>query len=161
MRVRKRFGNFIANQDEDEVEEEPTRYCNHCLEFGFKRKLHPRLYTHDEVTRLGAAGQQWPPADHDQWLMCTEGCGTVVSKVEVANESELKGFGGIAETPFLEGKSITGIDNLQKGRPTDYQRRKRRIKKEIDSKLNDSRLTEHDDDIRAEIRSGKDVTIIE
>jgi hypothetical protein len=157
MRVRKRFGIIDGSGDDPIVEEEePVRYCPHCLEFGFKRKLGPRKY-------ILAANEEFP-IDHESWLMCTEGCGNIYGKYEAKNESELKTNVKATDNPFDSGKSIIGLKNVDttsRAGTTDYQRRKRRIKKEIDSKLKDSRLTDQDEDIKAEIRSGKDVKILE
>ena len=111
-------------RDDDEV-----RYCPHCLDYGFKEKLRPRIYPANEPV----------PSDADNWKMCHE-CGSIYPVFELEKESQIKDVVETTDNPFDSGKSFLGIDS-----------RKLRMKKR---KQKDSFDYIEDDDVKRELKKG-------
>jgi len=141
MKRIKKFG--IINSDDD-YEEKVIRLCEHCLSYGLKNKLGPRLYRHDEPI----------PTDWEEFLQCPK-CGNIFGKYEVKTEASIEDFAQITDNPFDEGKTVVGLNNITRGRTktTDLHKRIKRMKQEIDK--------EKDQDIKKELRKGNTVTIVE
>jgi hypothetical protein len=118
-------------------EEEVSRYCFHCAEYGFQNKLGPKILVRGEI----------PARDHDSWCQCIK-CGHIYPKHQTKIESKLQDFVETSSNPFDVGKHIIGLGN-------------KRHKKNKYEKLLEDIEQEPDSDIRTELRKGNTVTIIE
>ena len=135
----KRKDTFSIIHDNGE-EERVSRYCHHCMEYGFYNKLGPKILIGDER----------PAPDHDKWCQCLS-CGHIYPIYEAKIESKLQDFVETSSNPFDTGKSIVGLDN--KVKKTRFQKKIQRLKDRIDN--------EKDLDIKRELRKGNDITVIE
>jgi hypothetical protein len=124
----------IIDVDEEEI---VSRYCHHCMEYGFYNKLGPKILIGDER----------PAPDHDKWCQCIA-CGHIYAIHETTKEEMIKDSIETIQNPFDEGKHIIGLGN-------------RRHKKNKYEKLLEDIEQEKDPEIRAELRKGNKVTIIE
>jgi len=134
--------------DSNDIEQERIRFCQNCLEFNFRQLLGPRVIMPGETKQ----------PDHELWSQCPA-CGAIYGTYETKIESKIQDFTEISTNPHDQGKSMVGLGNITKGKATDFQRRKRRMKKEIDSRI--SKIEDKDPEIAAEIKKGNTVTIIE
>ena len=123
----------------DSREKDPVSFCPFCLEHGLHELIGPRILKPNEPV----------PEDYDQWRSCY-GCGRTIPIYEQKLESEIEDVVESVDNPHDMGQSLLGNDNKKrKGRKSDVQRLKERIEKEKDP------------DIKLELRSGHEVTIIE
>jgi len=88
--------------------------------------------------------------DKENWKQC-HNCGQIVPIYEAKKESKLQDFVETSDNPFDSGKSITGLGN-KKPKNT-YQKERQRLLERIEK--------EKDSDIKAELRKGNIVEIIE
>ena len=131
----KRKDTFSIIHDNGE-EERVSRYCHHCMGYGFYNKLGPKILIGDER----------PAPDHDKWCQCIS-CGHVYPIHETTKEETIKDITTTTENPFDDGKHMVGLGN--KRRKNKYEK----ILEEIEQ--------EKDLDIKQELRKGNQVTIIE
>ena len=85
---------------DDEFNDDDVRYCPHCLDYGFKEKLGPRIYPANEPR----------PIDLENWKMC-ESCGSIFAVYELEKESQIKDVVTTTDNPFDSGKDFLGIDS--------------------------------------------------
>lgn len=115
----------IVDFSDDEFRDDDVRYCPHCLEYGFKEKLGPRIYPANEPK----------PNDWENWTMC-ESCGSLYAVYELEKDSQIKNVVETIESPFELGSEFLPVDS-----------RKSRNKKRKEQ--------EHDDlDVNRELRKG-------
>ena len=69
----------IVDFSDEEFKDDDIRYCPHCLDYGFREKLGPRIYPANEPK----------PNDWENWTMC-ESCGSIYAVYELENESQIK-----------------------------------------------------------------------
>jgi hypothetical protein len=121
-------------------EEEVSRYCHHCMEYGFYNKLGPKIIIRGEK----------PTPDHDKWCQCYS-CGKVYARHETTPEERIKGIIPTIENPFDQGKNIVGLDNKKK--KTGLERERQKVLDKIEE--------EKDEDIKEALRHRNTVKIIE
>jgi len=132
----KRKESFTVIHDNGE-EERVSRYCHHCVEYGFYNRLGPKILIGDER----------PAPDHDKWRQCIQ-CGHIYAVHETIKEETIKDSIETITNPFDDGKHMVGLGNKQR-RKNKYEK----LLEEIEQ--------EKDPEIKAELRKGNEVTIIE
>jgi hypothetical protein len=124
----------------EDNEEEVSRYCFHCKEFGFYNKLGPKIISRGEK----------PAPDHDKWCQCYF-CGKIYARHETTPEEKITSIIETIDNPFDNEQYVTGLDNKVK----DNSREKER------QKILDMIEDEKDQDIKEALRRGNTVEIIE
>lgn len=119
----------IEFSDDEFKEDDEVRFCPHCLDYGFKEKLGPKILMPQEPR----------PVDYENWLQCVS-CGTVYATHEVTKESEIKDVVETIDSPFDSGVEFLGIDS-----------RKSRNKKR---KQDDDFDYINDEDLKRELKKG-------
>lgn len=135
---------IIGEYDDDD---EPRRFCPHCLEHGLYKILQERVY---KPTKPNEPKQPLP-RDHDEWLMCYH-CGKVYAKWSTQKEDRLKQFAENIDSPFDSASNITGLDNKRTALTPIQKQRKKQLEEADKQK---------DPIIRAALRKGLKVEIIE
>lgn len=132
-------------EDPDDFDEgNPERrilLCPHCIEFGFTEPLRHKILMRGEK----------PAKDYDDWCQCVSGCGKIFPRYAVKVESILTDTIEVVSNPFDEGKNIVGLGN--KVKKTGHERERQKLLDRIEE--------ENDPDIKAELRKGNLVTIID
>jgi hypothetical protein len=113
----------------DDDEEEVSRYCFHCKEYGFYNRLGPKILIR---------GQR-PAPDHDKWCQCYS-CGIVYARHETTPEEKITGVVETINNPFDDEKQITGLGN--------------KLKKTKNEKILEQIDEQEDPEIRTELRKG-------
>ena len=127
--IRKRKEIRVIEHNEEEV----SRYCFHCKEFGFYNKLGPKILNRGER----------PAPDHDKWCQCYS-CGIVYARHETTPEEKISGIIETIDNPFGNEEYVTGLGN---------KRKKTRNEKILEG------IDEIDDpEIRRELRKGNTVS---
>jgi hypothetical protein len=134
--IRKRKEIRIIEDNEEEV----SRYCFHCKEYGFYNKLGPKILTRDEK----------PAPDHDKWCQCYS-CGKIYARHETTPEEKITGIIETIDNPLDNESHVTGLGNKIKKNSREKERQK------ILDRIED----EKDQDIKEALRRGNTVEIIE
>ena len=138
---RKDTTGIIGNYDDDE----PIRFCPHCLEYNMYNVLGPRIY---EILK---PNEKPKPLPHDasQWLQCNKpnrGCGRIYARYQTKVESTVEDFAETETNPHDQGRTIVGLQD-KRIKKTDIQKERERQRKAIDA--------EKDPDIKREMRAGR------
>ena len=134
--IRKRKEIRIIEDNEEEV----SRYCFHCKEFGFYNKLGPKILVRGER----------PAPDYDKWCQCIK-CGKIYARHETTPEEKITGIIETIDNPFDNEEHVTGLGNKIKKNNREKERQK----------ILDMIEDENDEDIREALRRGNSVVIIE
>jgi hypothetical protein len=137
--LRDRNGNFYAFVDFNEHGIGEIKYCPHCLAYGFKHKLGPKIKKKGE-----------PPApDDDQFMSCYE-CGNTFPVYETFTESKIKDSVETTDNPFENESTFLSADSRATQRRKGKKPRSKHLKTE-----------EHEDpEIQAEINKGNTVNFV-
>ena len=134
--IRKKKEIKVIEDDEEEV----SRYCFHCKEYGFYNRLGPKILMR---------GQK-PPPDHDKWAQCYS-CGKIYARHETTPEEKITGIIETIDNPFDNEEHVTSLGNKVKKNSRQKERQK----------ILDMIEDEKDQDIKEALRRGNTVEIIE
>jgi len=138
MKIKRKDTYTVIHDNGDE--ETVSRFCHHCLEYGFENRLGPKILTR---------GQK-PAPDHDKWSQCIE-CGYIYPIHQTIQNEVIKDSIETITNPFDYGHTITGLGN---------KKSKNRREKDRE-KLLDRIDNEKEDDIKQALRRGNTVEIFE
>jgi hypothetical protein len=129
-------------EDEDDFDSPGHRImiCPHCIEFGITNPLHHKILQKGEK----------PARDYNEWCSCLA-CGKTFPRHSIKTEAILSDALEVIDNPFDQGKNIVGLGNKLKKNSHERERQK----------LLDRIEEEKDPEIRAELRKGNAVEIIE
>lgn len=95
----------VVDFSDDGFEDEEARYCPHCLDYGWKEKLGPKILQPQEPKA----------ADYDSWLQCGS-CGTLHARHEVTRESEIHDVVSTTDNPHDSRVEFLAVDKRVLGR---------------------------------------------
>ncbi len=121
-------------------EKDPVSFCHECAKDGIYSVLGLRILAENEK----------PAEDYYNWRQCKI-CTTIFPIYETKTESKLEDFVETSNDPFGQGKTMMGNENKKKLTPR--QKEIKRLKDEADK--------QKDPEIRAALKRGLDVYIIE
>jgi hypothetical protein len=128
-------------EEEDDLEQgRRILLCPHCMDYGLKEPLSHKILM---------KGQK-PAIDYQNWCQCVSGCGKIFARHEVKVEGILTDTIEVVGNPHDKGKSIVGLGN--KVRKSGREKERQKLLDKIDE--------EKDPEIRAELKKGNIVTIL-
>lgn len=138
--LRDNNGNFYAYVDFNADGIGEIKNCPHCLEYGFKNKLGPKIKKKGELIA----------PDDDQFMSCYE-CGNTFPIYETFAESKIKDSLETVDNPFENESIFLSVESRATQRRKGKKPRNKRLKTE-----------EHEDpEIQAEINKGNTVRILQ